>query len=116
MNVKSKIVLLLLSVGLVWGACRKADRQTISEESTPVIKESRFFTEHSSANPQVQSIIQWLQTKNAKDNFVTKTVEQIGYPRWDKVLIQASNSNRLSHRGGTDTSFNLYFIPFVRDS
>jgi hypothetical protein len=116
MNLKSKLLLLFFVLSIIWIACRKTDTRPQENvvPSTP-IKESRFFTEHRSTNPQVQGIMQWLQAKNTNKNFVTKTVNQIGYPRWDKAFVQASNAN-LSHRGGTDTSFTLFFIPFVRDS
>ncbi len=115
MNLNAKLYVLIAALFLLWSACRKVDRQTNNEGNAPPSKEVQFFTKHRPTNPQVQEIMQWLHTKNSKENFVNKTVAQIGYPRWDKALIQVSNSS-LSYRGGTDTSFTLLLIPFVRDS
>jgi hypothetical protein len=114
MNFKAKMYVLSAALFLLWSACRKVDQQPARDEgSTPAIKESRFFTEHRSTNPQVQSIMQWLQNKNAKKDFVTQTSKQIGFPYWDKALI--TNPPNRGARGASDSGLVIY-IPFVRDS
>ncbi len=99
---------MLAVVGYV--ACRKTDSLT-KEEPSPQVKESRFFSEHKSSNPQVQGIVKYLERQNEKLGFVEKTVKKIGYPRWDKALISSGNARR----GASDT-INVVYIPFVRDS
>jgi Bacterial EndoU nuclease len=118
MKIKAKIYLFLMVAVLIWAACRKTDsQQTANNQTTPSVNETRFFGEHRSSNPQIEAISQWVKQQNDKKNFVTQTVKQIGYPRWDKALLQSTSSGTgLSHRGGTDSSFALFLVPFVRDS
>jgi hypothetical protein len=113
MKFKVKIHLFLIAAVLIWAACRKTDSKPDTNEQAPSVKESRFFSEHRSSNPQVAAITQWVKQQNDKQNFVTQTIKQIGYPRWDKALI----TNRLNKgaRGAADSSL-LVYVPFVRDS
>jgi hypothetical protein len=115
MKIKVRLYLFLTATVLMWAACRKTDSQSGAENSSPSVKESRFFSEHRSVNPQVDAITQWIKQENDKKNFVGQTVKQIGYPRWDKALVKTTGQN-LSHRGGVDSSFTIFLIPFVRDS
>jgi hypothetical protein len=113
MKFKVKIYLFLVATVLIWAACRKTDSKPGTNEQAPSVNETRFFSEHRSANQQVEAITQWVKQQNDKQNFVTQTIKQIGYPRWDKVLI--TNSPKKGGRGAEDSSL-LVYVPFVRDS
>jgi hypothetical protein len=64
---------------------------------------------------QVDAITQWVKQQNDKKNFVTQTVKQIGYPRWDKAVIKSPQS-KLGGRGNSGDSSIYVYVPFVRDS
>ena len=117
---KARKFLWLLPVLAVVGyvACRKTDRLT-TEDPSPQVKESRFFSEHKSSNPQVQGIADYVKRQNDKLGFVEKTTQMIGYPRWDKTLSfkkPGVNKNGKGNYTESEDSASIYYIPFVRDS
>jgi len=83
----------------------------------------RFFNEHRTNSTEEKQLIDYLNRLNAKKGFVNKTVERIGFPRWDKLVKYSflSNSsgrvatNSTISSGGQDSATN-YIIPFVRDT
>ena len=115
MLVKIKQLLLLVLFFAVTGymACRKMDSLT-TEEPSPQVKESRFFNEHKSSNPQVQGIADYVKRQNDKLGFVEKTTQMIGYPRWDKAMVIEKPVNQLLEDEGGNQQ--VTYIPFVRDS
>ncbi|MBK6937672.1 MAG: hypothetical protein IPH18_12900 [Chitinophagaceae bacterium] len=116
MKVKKLLWLLPVLAVVGYAACRKTDSRATEEPSTQV-KESRFFSEHTSTNPQVQGIAKYLERQNEKLGFVEKTVKKIGYPRWNKTFIvnQSTGINPSDRLENEDTT-TIYYIPFVRDS
>ena len=85
--------------------------------------ESKFFETNRSSNEEEKKIIEFLKRKNNQYKFVEKTVNQIGYPRWDKVVKQkqqtqliTNQSNATATSSDNNGTTNNYIIPFVRDS
>lgn len=107
---KFHVFIFLLAGAVLYAACRKTDREAYS--SPPENKESRFFADHASADPLVQSINHFVKTQNETYHFVDKMIDKIGYPIWDKVITVSGNT-AASVVGDT---VQLTFIPFVRDS
>jgi hypothetical protein len=77
--------------------------------------EEKFFGNHRSNDPTEVAFVEFLKRVNEKENFVEKTVMQIGYPRWDKTFIKPKNLPNLQ-QSLTGDSTEHYYIPFVRDS
>lgn len=111
--------LLSIAAGL---SCRKSDITRPAEEFTVTEK---FFKSNRSADPAEQSLVNFLQRKNAKQPFVEATVKKIGYPVWDKIMARAGVSSRATVAGMSEgrkqphantISYDIYYIPFVRDS
>jgi hypothetical protein len=115
LNFKAKLFLLIMVTGLLWVGCRKVDSQPEKPNETPDVTQARFFGEHLPTNNSVKKIVEYAIRENKKYDFVNKIVSKVGYPRWDKTMI-ASSETGLSHRGSSDSSFIVYYIPFVRDS
>lgn len=107
----------LFSIIFTTLSCRKTDK--IEDLKAPEVVtinniENRFFNEHTSSVPSVKNITTYIKEKNDSLQFVNKTVNQIGYPRWDKTIIVAKP--KASGRGNSDSSNTTYYVPFVRDS
>lgn len=102
---------------VVYAACRKVDMPSSKKVvETLEQKQAKFFGTHLSSNPHIQALTGFMKRQDLKYNFVDKTVNQIGYPRWDKSLIASGTSRSSGGRGATGDSSNIVFIPFVRDS
>lgn len=108
---KLNIFLFLLAGATVYVSCRKMDQR--HAEPAGQNPETRFFALHSSNKPLIQSISQYFKHLNEKDHFVEKTIQRIGYPRWDKAVTVKSPA--VFHRGASD-SVELTYIPFVRET
>jgi hypothetical protein len=101
-------------------SCRK---EQAGVSIPPEIIAERFFNEHRTNSTEEKQLIDYLSRLNAKKGFITKTVERIGFPRWDKLVKYSflSNSsgrvatNSTVSTGGQDSATN-YIIPFVRDT
>jgi len=107
-------ILTLMVVGLLmYISCRKVDTPQ-NEQGRPNLIEEKFFSSHRTADPIEMALVEFLKRNNEKEKFVEKTVKQIGYPRWDKAITKAKA--RVNGRGSSDSSYNTYYIPFVRDS
>lgn len=77
--------------------------------------EKRFFSENRSADTQEAQLVAYLQRQNDKLHFVEKTVNRIGYPRWDKTVAVTKAGTTKAGRGNTADSSDMFYIPFVRE-
>jgi hypothetical protein len=102
---------LMLFTGTVYVSCRKTDSRVPAETKENI--ENQFFNSRSTANPVVKAVMDFMKRKNESSPFVEKTVQQIGYPYWDKAIIVSLPG--VSGRGAADSTSVIY-IPFVRDS
>jgi hypothetical protein len=101
-------------------SCRK---EQAGVSIPPEIIAERFFNEHRTNSTEEKQLIDYLSRLNAKKGFITKTVERIGFPRWDKLVkcsFLSNSSGRVATNstvstGGQDSATN-YIIPFVRDT
>ncbi|GEM_PF-2034408 len=109
-----QFILILVSGSILIQGCRKIDRQV--EENTISETENKFFNEHRSDDPLVQAINIYFKTFNSKHQFVGKTVNQIGFPYWDKSITFAKTDENSVGRGNSEDSVSVTYIPFVRDS
>lgn len=64
----------------------------------------------------VQAINIYFKKYNNKHQFVGKTVNQIGFPYWDKSIIFRKTDENPTGRGNSEDSVIVTYIPFVRDS
>jgi len=95
-------------------SCRKADPVSHTYPLASVIElENKFFRSYRSDNAEENDLIHFLQRKNKQLHFVEKTVQRIGFPRWDKALFVASNSIQ---KGTEHSEGYIMYIPFVRDN
>ena len=104
--------LLIVIALLTYIACRKIDRQQITEKNVSAIEE-KFFNSHRSNDPTEKALVDFIKSKNDKEHFVEKTVSQIGYPYWDKAIILKTAAG--STKGATEST-NIVYVPFVRDT
>lgn len=122
-STRSKLMFIMCLLSIAAGlSCRKSDITRPAEEFTVTEK---FFKSNRSADPAEQSLVNFLQRKNAKQPFVEATVKKIGYPVWDKIMARAGVSSRATVAGMSEgrkqphantISYDIYYIPFVRDS
>ncbi len=103
---------LILTGLIVHVSCRKMDR--LSNQQTPQDLTTKFFNDHPSSDLQVQALADMIKRENEQSSFVSKVVQAVGYPRWNKALSYSPKGS--SSRTGTNNNLNFYFIPFVRDS
>jgi hypothetical protein len=103
----------ILSAIFLFNACRKTDQQT--DQPSITIENSKFFSNHRTADPSEAAIVDFIKRKNAKSPFIDKVISQIGYPYWDKMVIVPAKG-RTTGRGNEDSSQTTFFVPFVRDS
>jgi hypothetical protein len=110
----SKRLVAFIFLGCSLIMCTKKD-QLATAEKEPGQIEKRFFTGNRTQNGDEKVLVDYLIRQHQKNKFVEKTVEQIGYPRWDKMIVLQRKGNK-SGRGESDSSVTSYYIPFVRDS
>ena len=111
-NFFSRLFSLILSVILLFGSCRKIDH--IVERETPsVTPEGRFFTDHAPKDTTVKAALAFVKRENEQHRFVSKIINRMGYPYWDKAIVKRPNS--FNGRSYSDSSTTV-FIPFVMDS
>lgn len=104
---------LLLLLLVITEACRKTDKQDQNYQES--IGEARFFNQHSSADPLVKGIAEFMRRKNTKERFVEVTTKKIGFPRWDKARTVKGGAPAGIVSSDND-SVDITYIPFVRDS
>ena len=110
----SKRLVAFIFLGCSLIMCTKKD-QLATAEKEPGQIEKRFFTGNRTQNGDEKVLVDYLIRQQQKSKFVEKTVAQIGYPRWDKMIVLKRKGNK-SGRGESDSSITSYYIPFVRDS
>ncbi|NCI45619.1 hypothetical protein [Sediminibacterium soli] len=117
-----------LVLGIFLGAslfsCRKTDIPQQTKAVTDM--ETRFFADHRSGDVDEKAIVDFVRRANDKNSLLAKTVERIGYPRWDKTMKTQKNlaSQSISKAMGTSGPsaagntgyYDIYYVPFVRDS
>src|SRR5688572_22288687 len=113
MKVNTVSLLTFMLIGmLIFVSCRKVETLQ-QDQSTPNVLEETFFNSHRTADPTEKAYVNFLKGKNEKLNFVEKTIKQIGFPRWDKAII--NKRTLVKGRTGADST-NIIYVPFVRDS
>lgn len=115
MRTTPKLLLsLILTVSMFsYLSCRKRDIFTEAEKTNTNSLEEKFFNTHRTADPTEKALVGYLKKVNDKDKFVEQTVQQIGYPRWDKAITLVNKKKAQNLLGD---SIQTFYIPFVRDS
>ncbi|TMI71915.1 MAG: hypothetical protein E6H09_11910 [Bacteroidetes bacterium] len=104
------LLLFLLAITLI--NCKKADQ--IVEKTSATARESKFFTNHTPADPLIKSVLGFVKRENEKHQFVNELIKKIGYPYWDKAIVAPRRAGANSRVDSDST--NTIFIPFVLDS
>jgi hypothetical protein len=101
-------------------SCRK-EQASVSIPQEMVA--DRFFNEHRTNSTEEKQLIDYLSRLNEKKDFINKTAERIGFPRWDKLVKYSFLSNSSGRVASNSTgssskqdSATNYIIPFVRDT
>lgn len=114
----------VLTICLLYVSCRKMDTVVLPDGHKLSVKE-RFFNTHRSQDALENGIVNYVQRRNNRTPFVEKTVAQIGYPRWDKMIkmskpigtSQVKTLGKMANTGtNTSSVSDFYYVPFVRDS
>ncbi|MBS1578930.1 MAG: hypothetical protein JST29_04750 [Bacteroidetes bacterium] len=125
MNFKTlvlKTVIIAILFAVIILGCKKTDSNLKNPAENQASVEAKFFNKNRTGNSEENALINFLQRKNNKEHFVAKTVAQIGYPRWDKMLKKPNKKTlvvgdaAVMGTGGGITADDVYYIPFVRDS
>lgn len=111
---RSLLFVFILAGILVYISCRKIDHQ--SDNSMKGDTESRFFNSHRSSDAVEAAIVNFIKIKNSKKHFVERTVKQIGYPYWNKMLRLASKPVDSYSSSHSENDIDIFLVPFVRDS
>jgi hypothetical protein len=94
-------------------SCRKVDKIESSEQNNATSALSaRFFDSHKTDNPIVNKVNKFVKGQNEKYNFLEDLSQRIGFPRWDKAIV---NLDEALHKNFQDSIFYT-FVPFVRES
>ncbi len=122
MNFKNLFLKSVFITILVLG-CKKTDFNFKPTAENQASVEAKFFNTNRTGSAEENALVNFLQRKNNKEHFVEKTVAQIGYPRWDKILkkpnkktLVVGDAAVMGTGGGTTAGDDVYYIPFVRDS
>lgn len=89
------------------------DRPGLELQAVQAKVEERFFNANRSTDPTENALVEFIKRKNNKERFVEKTVKQIGFPRWNKIITPVASKS--THLQESDTSV-IYYIPFVEDA
>jgi len=112
----SALGLVIVFFTIIIISCRKIETEKGFKRDARIIT-SDFFQRHIPSDPLTKSLLDFIKKKNDTLHFVEKTVERIGYPRWDKANSFSGKTNKYGGRAGADSnSITITFIPFVRDS
>jgi hypothetical protein len=77
--------------------------------------EHKFFNNFKSSDSKTEGFKNYLYNLNAKHHFVERTVKQIGYPRWDKMIAKnSSDVGQSSIVQNVGDSTDIFYLPFVR--
>lgn len=101
----------LAGITVLSESCRKTDHLASSPTLTET--EAKFFNNYGSADVREKGLVDFFKRRNDSSQFVEKTVERIGYPRWDKAI--SGKESRPAGRQGNDEAIITY-IPFVREN
>ena len=103
--------LFLAGITVLSESCRKMDH--LASSSTLTETEHQFFNSYRSGDAKEKALIDFFRRRNDSSHFVEKTVERIGYPRWDKAISgkEATPTGRQENDEATIT-----YIPFVREN
>lgn len=124
MQLLRKPIILILVSSFILNSCKKIDFFNITSE---VDIQTKFFSSHRSFNNEENKLIAFLEKRKLEENFISQTVRQIGFPRWNKLIkrtVDKSNLNEISSNSlenritskSSESNSNIYYIPFVRDS
>jgi hypothetical protein len=95
-------------------SCKKFDSLKEENQTNQISYTEKFFNNNRTKDKREIAIVDYLKRVNEKENFINKTVTQIGFPRWDKTIYtKKNNANSILT---TNDSLGTYYIPFVRDS
>jgi len=118
------IAIIIIAFSIFLNSCKKTDYLKTNSESKI---ESKFFNSNRDYSNDENILISYLQKRNEEVNFISQTVRQIGYPKWNKLIkrtIDKSSLNKISSNSlengiiskSSESNSSIYYIPFVRDS
>lgn len=111
---KSLPAFLTLVLILVYSSCRKNDQRIELIRDSVSGVEEKFFNSNRSSDKKEKVVVDFLKRHNKIKNFVDQTVNQVGFPHWNKsVLIPWHKRGIHKSEIVTDT---IIIIPFVRES
>jgi len=84
--------LFIISFLIIHVLCSKADYYITPEKNNFSLLEERFFSDHRANTSTELLLIRFLEKENQKNSFVEQTVKQIGFPRWNKIMTNPSQS------------------------
>jgi uncharacterized membrane protein YgcG len=100
----------------IFFSCTRLERKVGDEnyETTSEI-EHKFFNSFKSYDYRTEAIKIYLYQLNSKSHFVERTAKQIGFPRWDKMMVTTPDkvAQSLVEQNVTDSSVT-YYLPFSR--
>lgn len=101
---------------LFFNACKKPESDTHLFDSKDVSEvEKRFFSNHRPINESVERIFEKILHDNNSLHFAEKIVEKVGYPFWDKAIIQQATVSKSGNRNANNPDL-VIAIPFVRNN
>lgn len=111
-NIFFYFCLMMLLVSL-FVSCRKLD--TSNGDLNRIKGEENFFKTSVGTNAKTIAIANYLSNENKRLAFVTKTIERVGNPVWEKLMYYPGKRTA-QQRGGEGAETDVYYIPFVREN
>ncbi len=102
-----------LSIIFTLNSCKKF--YSVEDNISTVIKQEDFFKVPATTDSKVKAVADYLSTQNNRLNFVEKTITQVGFPVWDKIMYRQGRVG-IASRGGGEKAPDVYYIPFVREN
>lgn len=112
-----KLCLLSLFSILMFVSCKKSDTLSNDKKIDSKSIEEKFFDNNRTTDPTEKTLVEFLRRINEKEKFVEKTVEKIGYPRWNKAFATRKKNSTTSFQANLEgDSTETFIIPFVSES
>jgi len=102
---------LVLALVIIYLSCRKYDSRPEAQVFSD--NNSKFFNAHRSSDKLEETIVNYLVQQDAKVPFVERSINQVGYPMWNKKMV--ISKTKVNSKGATEAT-TIAYIPFVRDA
>jgi hypothetical protein len=78
--------------------------------------EQKFFTLPDNTDPVIKALAQNIYRQNQQKGFVNNLARKVGFPVWNKSMVQKTHSGNINNRGAGGSGKEYVYIPFVSNN